>query len=65
MGGVRCWGVRLCEPCLVIERYASRPVLRPLVHRGRRRTDILEGGGTQVGELVIEPSTAGLKYNAG
>ncbi|GAC1335520.1 MAG: hypothetical protein NVSMB22_28110 [Chloroflexota bacterium] len=44
VGGVRCRGMRLCEPCVVIERYASRPVLRPLVHRGGLRADILEDG---------------------
>ena len=43
IGDVRCRGMRLCEPCTVVQRYASRPVLRPLVHRGGLRADILEG----------------------
>jgi hypothetical protein len=52
MGDVRCRGMRLCEPCTVIERYASRPVLRPLVHRGGLRADILDDGVIRVGDPV-------------
>ena len=28
IGEVRCRGMRLCEPCTVVQRYAGRPVLR-------------------------------------
>ncbi|MDQ2744968.1 MAG: hypothetical protein M3Z66_22105 [Chloroflexota bacterium] len=52
VGSVRCRGMRLCEPCLVIERYASRPVLRALVHRGGLRADILEDGKIELGDKV-------------
>jgi hypothetical protein len=52
LGAVRCRGMRLCEPCTVIEGYASRPVLRPLVHRGGLRADILEDGVVRVGDAV-------------
>lgn len=52
VGTVRCRGMRLCEPCTVIERYASRPVLRALVHRGGLRADILEDGMLSVGDIV-------------
>ena len=52
IGAVRCRGMRLCEPCTVVERYASRPVLRPLVHRGGLRADILEDGVLSVGDVV-------------
>jgi hypothetical protein len=52
VGAVRCRGMRLCEPCRVIERYASRPVLRALVHRGGLRADILEAGELRVGDPV-------------
>jgi MOSC domain-containing protein len=52
LGAVRCRGMRLCEPCTVIDRYASRPVLRPLVHRGGLRADILEDGTFAVGDGV-------------
>jgi hypothetical protein len=52
VGDVRCRGMRLCEPCTVVEGYASRPVLRALVHRGGLRADILEGGVISVGDPV-------------
>ena len=52
IGAVRCRGVRLCEPCRVIARYAGRPVIRPLVHRGGLRADILGQGVIAVGDAV-------------
>jgi len=58
LGGVRCRGMRLCEPCTVVDRYATRPVLRPLVHRGGLRADIVEDGVVSVGDAIhaLEPS---------
>jgi MOSC domain-containing protein YiiM len=52
IGTLRCRGLRLCEPCTVVQRYADRPVLRPLVHRGGLRADILEDGVLRVGDVV-------------
>jgi hypothetical protein len=52
VGAVRCRGMRLCEPCTVIDRYASRPLLRPLVHRGGLRADILTAGEIRVGDAI-------------
>jgi hypothetical protein len=52
IGSVRCQGMRLCEPCTVIDRYAARPILRPLVHRGGVRADILTEGILQVGDSI-------------
>jgi hypothetical protein len=52
IGDVRCRGMRLCEPCTVVQRYAGRPVLRALVHRGGLRADILTGGEIRVGDSV-------------
>jgi hypothetical protein len=52
IGEVRCRGMRLCEPCTVVQRYAGRPVLRALVHRGGLRADILQGGRIGVGDPV-------------
>lgn len=52
VGDVPCRGMRLCEPCTVIERYAERPVLRALVHRGGIRADILADGEINVGDAV-------------
>ena len=52
IGEVRCRGMRLCEPCTVVQRYAGRPVLRALVHRGGLRADILHDGTIRVGDPV-------------
>jgi hypothetical protein len=52
IGTVRCRGMRLCEPCTVVQRYAGRPVLRELVHRGGLRADILLDGEIRVGDEV-------------
>ena len=52
IGKLRCRGMRLCEPCTVVQRYSDRPVLRPLVHRGGLRADILEDGEIRVGDEV-------------
>ena len=55
IGEVRCRGMRLCEPCTVVQRYAGRPVLRALVHRGGLRADILADGEIRVGDPVRPP----------
>jgi MOSC domain len=52
VGEVLCRGMRLCEPCTVVQRYAGRPVLRALVHRGGLRADILRDGQIRVGDAV-------------
>lgn len=52
VGDVRCRGMRLCEPCTVVDRYASRPVLRALVHRGGLRADIVSEGVVRLGDAV-------------
>jgi hypothetical protein len=60
VGSVRCRGMRLCEPCLVMDRYASRPVLRALVHRAGLRADILCDGELTCGDSIqvaLSPST--------
>jgi len=52
IGATQFRGVRLCEPCTVIDRYASRPLLRKPVHRGGLRANILEDGEIRVGDQV-------------
>jgi MOSC domain-containing protein YiiM len=52
VGEVRCRGMRLCEPCTVVQGYASRPVLRQLVHRGGLRADIVTEGVLRVGDKI-------------
>ena len=52
IGGVRCRGMRLCEPCTVVDGYGTRPLLRALVHRGGLRADILKDGTIRRGDPV-------------
>jgi MOSC domain len=52
IGDVRCRGMRLCEPCRVMDGYASRPLLRALVHRGGLRADVLDAGEIHVGDRI-------------
>jgi MOSC domain-containing protein YiiM len=59
VGEVRCRGMRLCEPCTVVERYAGRPVLRALVHRGGIRADIISSGAIRVGDQLRAVTQAG------
>ena len=44
IGAVQCIGRRLAEPCAHLEKVARPGLLRPLVHRGGLRADILSSG---------------------
>ena len=52
VGEVECVGQRLCEPCAHLDRIAVPGALRPLVHRGGLRADILTSGTIAVGDRV-------------
>ena len=55
VGSVRCRGVELCEPCLVLAEALASSTLSPAlvvkhwVHRGGLRADALTGGELSVG----------------
>ena len=51
VGDVELQGQRLCQPCAHLERL-SPGTLRPLVHRGGLRADLLTGGTIHVGATV-------------
>lgn len=53
IGGVECVGRRLAEPCAHLERVSGSGLLRPLVHRGGLRADILAGGTIHVGDELV------------
>jgi hypothetical protein len=53
VGEALCEGRRMCEPCAHLERLNGGGVLRPLVHRGGLRADIVEGGPVRVGDEVV------------
>ena len=52
LGEARCRGRRLCEPCAHLDRLNGGGVLRPLVHRGGLRADIIGGGTVRVGDRL-------------
>jgi hypothetical protein len=52
VGSVTCVGRRLAEPCAHLEKLARPGLLRPLVHRGGLRADILTGGTITIGDDV-------------
>ncbi|WP_354701604.1 hypothetical protein DSM112329_01929 [Paraconexibacter sp. AEG42_29] len=53
-GDVVLVGRRRCEPCAHLQRLSGdRPVLRPLVHRGGLRADVVTGGTLRPGDAVV------------
>jgi MOSC domain-containing protein YiiM len=51
VGDVECFGQRLCEPCAHLERLTPG-TLRPLIHKGGLRADVLDDGELRVGQPV-------------
>ena len=57
IGDVQCRGLRLAEPCAHLERLQGPGLLRPLIHRGGLRVDILTDGYIAQGSPIsTEPS---------
>jgi MOSC domain-containing protein YiiM len=52
LGAVHCRGRRLCEPCAHLDRLNDGNLLRPMVHRGGLRADILTPGTIHVGDAL-------------
>jgi MOSC domain-containing protein YiiM len=53
VGGVRCRGVELCEPCMHLTRLLGEPnLIKASAHRAGLRADILSGGQIAVGDRV-------------
>ena len=52
VGGVECYGDRLCDPCRHLARLTEDGVLRALTNRGGLRADILGEGPIAIGDLV-------------
>lgn len=55
IGDVLCRGSRRCEPCAHLERVSGPGHLRPLIHRGGLRADILTDGTIPTG-APIQPT---------
>jgi hypothetical protein len=52
VGAVECIGRRLAEPCSHLERVSHPGLLRPLVHRGGLRADIVSGGVIRIADEI-------------
>jgi hypothetical protein len=52
LGEARCRGRRLCEPCAHLDRLNGGGVLRPLVHRGGLRADVVGDGIVRIGDRL-------------
>ncbi len=52
IGDVLCQGRRLCEPCVHLEQLAGPGLLRPLIHKGGLRADILTDGEIGLGAPI-------------
>jgi hypothetical protein len=53
IGDVLCEGRRLCEPCAHLERLSGPGILRPLIHRGGLRVDVLSDGEIRLGAPIL------------
>ena len=52
IGDVLCEGRRLCEPCVHLDRLSGPGLLRPLIHKGGLRADILTDGKVRLGAPI-------------
>ena len=52
VGEVECYGVEICEPCLVLERNTRPGIIRDLVHRAGINADILTDGTISLGDEI-------------
>ena len=52
VGDVLCEGLRLCEPCVHLDRLSGPGLLRPLIHRGGLRADVLTDGAIRLGAPI-------------
>ena len=52
VGDVLCRGSRRCEPCAHLEHISGPGYLRPLIHRGGLRADVLTDGTIRLGSPI-------------
>lgn len=53
IGDVVCHGRRRCEPCAHLDKLSGPGLLRPLIHKGGLRADILTDGHIQNGTPIL------------
>jgi MOSC domain-containing protein YiiM len=52
IGAVVLRGMRLCEPCLHMEKLAAKGAAHGLIHRGGLRAEIVTSGMIRVGDMI-------------
>lgn len=52
IGDVLIRGIELCEPCRHLQKLTCKEILRPLIHRGGLRAEIIRGGTLKVGDVI-------------
>jgi MOSC domain-containing protein YiiM len=52
VGDVRCRGIKLNEPCNHLRKLADKPLIKPMIHRGGLRAQILDSGTIRVGDPI-------------
>ncbi len=52
VGDVHCRGLRLAEPCVRLEELSGSGLLRPLIHQGGLRVDIINDGDIRQGAVI-------------
>lgn len=52
IGDVKCLGIKLNEPCNHLRKLAGKPLIKPMIHRGGLRAQILESGTIRVGDPI-------------
>jgi MOSC domain-containing protein YiiM len=52
VGDVLIRGLELCEPCRHLQKLTCKEILKPLIHRGGLRAEIVRGGVLKVGDVV-------------
>lgn len=58
VGNVKCRGVKLNEPCNHLRKLADKPLIKPMIHRGGLRAQILESGTIRVGDPIVTNITS-------
>ena len=53
VGNVRCLGIKLNEPCNHLRKLADKPLIKPMIHRGGLRAQILDSGTIHVGDPIV------------
>lgn len=55
VGEVKAKGLELCEPCRHLEKLTGKKIMKPLVHKGGLRAQILESGMIKKGDQIVVP----------